>query len=159
MRATAFKASLEPLTPPLRNERLPAAVSGNHRARVLASHWLGSTHVLLPIPADVAVDRVEQLLEAIGGEPWAEAGQLLSVSYLNAYLGRIADARAEVEWLAGAPDQAVASLRAALAIYEDRRVAPLAELARTALAGLAAEPSRSSRGAVTGSPRCGSSTC
>ena len=49
-------------------------------------------------------------------------------------------ARAEVEWLAGAPGRAAASLRAALAIYENRHVVPLAELARAALAGLAAEP-------------------
>jgi hypothetical protein len=42
-----------------------------------------------------------------------------------------------VEWLAGAPDQAAASLRAALEIYEDRHVVPLAELARMGLAGLA----------------------
>ncbi len=46
-------------------------------------------------------------------------------------------ARTEVEWLAGAPDQAEASLRAALEIYEDRRIVPLADLARAALAGLA----------------------
>ena len=49
-------------------------------------------------------------------------------------------ARAEVEWLAGAPGRAAASLRAALAIYENRHVALLAELARAALASLAAEP-------------------
>jgi hypothetical protein len=44
-----------------------------------------------------------------------------------------------VEWLAGAPDQASASLRAALGIYEDRHVVPLADLAKAALAGFAAE--------------------
>ena len=48
-------------------------------------------------------------------------------------------ARAEVEWLGGAPDQAAASLRAALDIYEDRHVVPLAELTRAALAGLGAQ--------------------
>jgi predicted ATPase/transcriptional regulator with XRE-family HTH domain len=257
--------------------------SGNHRAQVLASHALGGTFVLLPIPADAAVTRVEQLLEATSGEPWAEAGQLMALSHLYAYAGRIADARAaaarsralfnrcgaklglaytaftagmtellagdpaaaerylregyeafsamgeqgylcnlaamlaealyalgrldeaeqmtdeaqagtapndtqlrvrlqstrarllaqrgqfsaarelldeaaevcsptaaveragvlmaraEVEWLAGAPDQASASLRAALGIYEDRHVVPLADLAKAALAGFAAE--------------------
>ena len=50
--------------------------------------------MLLPIPADAAVTRVEQLLEATSGEPWAEAGQLLALSHLYAYAGRIADARA-----------------------------------------------------------------
>ncbi len=261
-----------------------ARQSGNRRARILASHALGGTYVTLPIPADDAVARVEQLLEATSGEPWAEAGQLLALSQLYAFAGRIADARAavarsrslftgygaklglaytafaagttellagdpaaaerylkegyeafsamgergylsmlaslladalyalgrfdnaaqmieeaqagaapddtqlrirwqstkarllaqggqfaaarqlldeiaevtspsamvekagalmaraEVEWLAGTPGRAAASLRAALAIYENRHVALLAELARAALAGLAAEP-------------------
>jgi predicted ATPase len=49
-------------------------------------------------------------------------------------------ARAEVEWLAGAPGQAATRLRAALEIYEDRRATALAEQARTALAGLADQP-------------------
>jgi tetratricopeptide (TPR) repeat protein len=49
-------------------------------------------------------------------------------------------ARAEVERLAGAPGQAAIRLRAALKIYEDRRATALAEQARTALVGLAAQP-------------------
>jgi tetratricopeptide (TPR) repeat protein len=73
-----------------------ARQSGNRRAQVLASHALGGTYVMLPIPADAAVDRVEELLEATRGEPWAEAGQLLALSHLYAYAGRIADARAAV---------------------------------------------------------------
>ena len=50
--------------------------------------------------------------------------------------------RAEVERLAGAPDQAAASLRAALQIFEDLRAATLASRARAALASLAAQPGR-----------------
>ena len=73
-----------------------ARQSGNRRARILASHALGGTYVTLPIPADDAVARVEQLLEATSGEPWAEAGQLLALSQLYAFAGRIADARAAV---------------------------------------------------------------
>ena len=46
--------------------------------------------------------------------------------------------KAEVNRLAGAHDQAVSSLRAALRIYEDRRALPLAEQARAALASLSA---------------------
>jgi predicted ATPase len=49
-------------------------------------------------------------------------------------------ARAEVERLAGAPDQAAASLRAALDIYEQQRATTLADQTRTALASLAAQP-------------------
>jgi predicted ATPase/DNA-binding SARP family transcriptional activator len=51
-------------------------------------------------------------------------------------------ARAEVERLAGAPGPAAASLRAALDIYEQQRAIALAGQARTALAGLAAQPGR-----------------
>jgi tetratricopeptide (TPR) repeat protein len=53
-------------------------------------------------------------------------------------------AKAEVSWLAGAPDQAVASLRAALQIYEDRHVVPLAEQVNAALASLTAHPDHES---------------
>jgi tetratricopeptide (TPR) repeat protein len=49
-------------------------------------------------------------------------------------------ARAEVNRLAGAAGLAEASLREALSIYEDRRVVPLAERAKTALASLTAQP-------------------
>ncbi len=50
--------------------------------------------------------------------------------------------RAEVERLAGAPDQAAASLCAALQIFEDLRAATLARRARAALTSLAAQPGR-----------------
>jgi hypothetical protein len=46
-------------------------------------------------------------------------------------------AKAEVNRLAGAPDQAAASLRNALRIYEDRRATQLASQIKTALTGLA----------------------
>jgi hypothetical protein len=52
-------------------------------------------------------------------------------------------AKAEVNRLAGAPGQAVASLRAALRIYEDHRAPQLAAPIRAALAGLAAQQGRS----------------
>jgi predicted ATPase/DNA-binding SARP family transcriptional activator len=52
--------------------------------------------------------------------------------------------RAEIERLAGAPDQAAASLRAALQIYEDLRAATLARRTRTGLASLAAQAGRDS---------------
>jgi tetratricopeptide (TPR) repeat protein len=49
-------------------------------------------------------------------------------------------AKAEVSKLAGAPAEAAASLREALRIYEDRRVLPLADRTRAALASLPTEP-------------------
>src|SRR5262249_37723497 len=39
-------------------------------------------------------DRAEQLLQAGGSDPWAEADLLISLSLLYAYTGRFADARA-----------------------------------------------------------------
>jgi tetratricopeptide (TPR) repeat protein len=71
-----------------------AGRSGNHRARMQASHWLAVTYVWLPVRADDAVARVQQLLQAADGEPWAEAYLLLPLSMLNAYVGRLAEARA-----------------------------------------------------------------
>ena len=49
-------------------------------------------------------------------------------------------AKAEVNRFAGTRDQAADSLRAALRIYKDRDAIPLADLARTALASLTAQP-------------------
>jgi hypothetical protein len=50
-------------------------------------------------------------------------------------------ARAEVDRLAGAPEQAQASLRAALRIYTDRHATSLAGQATAALANLTGHPS------------------
>jgi predicted ATPase/DNA-binding SARP family transcriptional activator len=49
-------------------------------------------------------------------------------------------AKAEISKFAGAPAEAAASLREALRFYEDRRVVPLADQTRAALASLPAEP-------------------
>jgi predicted ATPase len=264
-----------------------ARQSGNHRTWIIARSFLGITFVTAPVPADAAVDRVEQLMREANGDPWAELLGLMPLSWLYALVGRIDDARAaaarsrsmstsfgaklawatcappagfaeliagdpaaaelywregyeacramgeqgllgeaagwlalalylqgrfdeaqqmteeaqaaalpnhthigvrwqsirarllarrgqfpeartlldeaetlipptcrnavraellmataEVNWLAGAPDQTAASLRAALQIFEDLHMVPLADLARTALAGLAADPGR-----------------
>ena len=53
-------------------------------------------------------------------------------------------AKAEVSRLAGDPDQAVASLNAALRIYEDRHAVPLAERVKAQLASLSAPPGQGS---------------
>jgi predicted ATPase len=71
-----------------------ARQSGNHRAQSLATSWLGGTLTMLPVPAEAAIDRVEQLLQAVGSDPWAEADLLTSLSLLYAYAGRLAGARA-----------------------------------------------------------------
>jgi tetratricopeptide (TPR) repeat protein len=66
----------------------------NHRAESLAASWLAVTLTMLPVPADAAVARTEQLLQAVGSGPWAEADLLTSLQVLYAYTGRFADARA-----------------------------------------------------------------
>jgi predicted ATPase/class 3 adenylate cyclase len=71
-----------------------ARQSGNHRARMVASSWLAVIYTSLPVPADAAVARVEQLLQAARGEPGAEAYLLNPLSTLYAYTGRFGDARA-----------------------------------------------------------------
>jgi class 3 adenylate cyclase/tetratricopeptide (TPR) repeat protein len=54
------------------------------------------------------------------------------------------ETRAEVDRLAGAPERAAASLRAALRIYEDRGATALADRVRAVLADLASQPSAKS---------------
>jgi predicted ATPase/DNA-binding SARP family transcriptional activator len=68
--------------------------SGNHRAEQESKTWLALLLGSLPIPAEVAVGRAEQLLEAASGDPWAEATILEPLSLLYGYAGRFADARA-----------------------------------------------------------------
>jgi predicted ATPase len=74
-----------------------ARQSGHHRARMRASTWLATTFYVLPIPADAAVARTEELLRDASGDTWAEAFLLLPLSVLYAYLGRSADARAAID--------------------------------------------------------------
>jgi predicted ATPase len=50
-----------------------AGQSGNHYALQEATGSLVVTYWELPIPADIAVGRAEQLLKAVSGDPWAEA--------------------------------------------------------------------------------------
>jgi class 3 adenylate cyclase/tetratricopeptide (TPR) repeat protein len=73
-----------------------ARQSGNRRAQVRASIWLGATFIQLPVPADVAIGRVEQLLREASGDPWAEADIGWPSSLVYAYAGRFTDARAAV---------------------------------------------------------------
>jgi predicted ATPase/DNA-binding SARP family transcriptional activator len=68
--------------------------SGHYRAQIQASHWLAASLSELPVPADIAAARVEQLFQAVSGEPWAEAYLLMALSALYAYSGRFDDARA-----------------------------------------------------------------
>jgi tetratricopeptide (TPR) repeat protein len=62
-----------------------------------ASHWLAVTFHVLPIPADTALARAEQLLQDASGDPWAEADLLKPLCVLYAHVGRAADARAAID--------------------------------------------------------------
>jgi predicted ATPase/DNA-binding SARP family transcriptional activator len=84
---------------PAAGEALEQAIScarrsGHHRAQMRASHWLAVTFHALPIPADAAIARTEELLLAASGDPWAEADLLKPLCILYAYVGRADDARA-----------------------------------------------------------------
>ncbi len=73
-----------------------ARQNGNHRVQIQAASWLVVALTLLPIPADAATARAEQLLQLANGEPWAEADILDPLSLIYAYAGRFADARAAI---------------------------------------------------------------
>jgi ATP/maltotriose-dependent transcriptional regulator MalT len=70
----------------------------------------------------------------------AEAEALLSPASSALGQATMLVAKAEVNRLTGDLNQAAASLRAALRIYEDRRATALAGQVRTALASLTAQP-------------------
>jgi tetratricopeptide (TPR) repeat protein len=78
-----------------------------------ASFWLAVTFMYLPIPADAALARTEQLLQTADGEPWAEANILLPLSALYAYAGRFADARGAIARARSVYDSSGAKLRRA----------------------------------------------
>jgi predicted ATPase len=73
----------------------------------------------------------------------AEAEALITPASSAVVQTEVLEAKAEVSRLAGALDQAAASLRAALQIYEDRRATLLAARVKAALAGVTAQPGRS----------------
>ena len=79
------------------------------------------------------------------GEPGAaarladEALAQIPATSVDPLLGEVLIAKAEVLRLAGAPGDAGTSLRRALQLFEDRRMTPLAERTRAALAALTAQ--------------------
>ena len=70
-----------------------ARQSGNRPAQMRASRRLVAILYRLPVPADVAIVRAEQMLQAASGEPWAETDALMWLAPLYAYMGRFAEAR------------------------------------------------------------------
>jgi tetratricopeptide (TPR) repeat protein len=90
-----------------------ARQGGHRRVQMDASFWLAITFVYLPIPADTAIRRAEQLLETAHGEPWAEADILRPLSVLYAYAGRFADARGAIARAQSVYDSSGAKIRRA----------------------------------------------
>jgi class 3 adenylate cyclase/tetratricopeptide (TPR) repeat protein len=91
-----------------------ARQAGSRRAQIQASHWLAATFRNLPIPADAAIPRAEQLLQTADGDPWAEAGILMPLSVLYAYAGRFADARDAIARARSVYDSSGAKIRRAM---------------------------------------------
>ncbi len=73
-----------------------ARQSGNHHAESEATGWLLVSFHALPIPAEAAIGRAEQLLKEVTGDSWAEAAILQPLSLLYGFAGRFADARAAI---------------------------------------------------------------
>jgi class 3 adenylate cyclase/tetratricopeptide (TPR) repeat protein len=87
-----------------------ARQAGSRRAQLNAGTCLVCTFMLLPVPADAAITRAEQLLQTANGEPWAEAGILIPLSLVYAYAGRIDDARAAIARIQSVYDRSGAKI-------------------------------------------------
>jgi hypothetical protein len=90
---------------------------GHRRVQMQASSWLVLAFMLLPIPADTAIARAEQLLQAADGEPWAEADILRPLSRIYAYVGRFAEARDAIARTQSVYDRSGAKVRWAMGAY------------------------------------------
>jgi tetratricopeptide (TPR) repeat protein len=73
-----------------------AEESGNHYTKLIVASSLVWAFQELPVPADVAIGRAEQYLEAASGDPWAQAAILQPLALLYGYAGRFTDARAAI---------------------------------------------------------------
>jgi class 3 adenylate cyclase/tetratricopeptide (TPR) repeat protein len=93
-----------------------ARQGGHRRIQLEASFWLVTTFMLLPIPADAAIPRAEQLLQTADGEPWAEADILMPLSILYAYSGRFADARYAITHARSVYDSSGTKIRRAMGV-------------------------------------------
>jgi predicted ATPase/class 3 adenylate cyclase len=94
-----------------------ARQGGHRRVQLQASFWLATTFMLLPVPADAAIPRAEQLLQTADGEPRAEADILMPLSILYAYSGRFADARRAIARTRSVYDSSGTKIRRAMAAH------------------------------------------
>jgi class 3 adenylate cyclase/predicted ATPase len=94
-----------------------ARQGGHRRVQLQASFWLATTLMLLPIPADAAIPRAEQLLQTADGEPRAEADILMPLSILFAYSGRFTDARRAIARARSVYDSSGTKIRRAMGAH------------------------------------------
>ncbi len=67
--------------------------SGNRAAELLAQESLARSFAYLTVPTDLAIERQEQLLEAVKGEPRSEAHVLHHLASMYGFAGRFIEAR------------------------------------------------------------------
>lgn len=67
--------------------------SGNRPAELLAAEWLAVSLHDLSLPVDMAIQRQEQLLAEVAGEPRAEAAILATLAWNYGFAGRFDEAR------------------------------------------------------------------
>jgi predicted ATPase/DNA-binding SARP family transcriptional activator len=70
--------------------------SGNRAAEILAQESLARSFTYLTVPTDLAIERQEQLLEAVKGEPRSEAHVLCHLALMYGFAGRFAEARSAI---------------------------------------------------------------
>ncbi len=75
-----------------------ARESGNRLAELRALEWLAITFADLRVPTDVGIERHEQVLDEVAGEPRAEAGTRATLALLYGLAGRFAEARDALAW-------------------------------------------------------------
>ena len=70
--------------------------SGNRAAELLAQESLARSFVNLTVPTDLAIERQEQLLEVVKGEPRSEAHVLHHLALTYGFAGRFVEARSAI---------------------------------------------------------------
>jgi predicted ATPase/DNA-binding SARP family transcriptional activator len=91
-----------------------AEESGNHFIELLATSSLVGGFEQLYVPTDVAIARAERYLEAVSGDPWAEATILQPLALVYGYVGWFADARAAITRARSAQTRSGAELYSAI---------------------------------------------
>lgn len=71
--------------------------SGNRAAELRAQESLARSFAYLTVPTDLAIERQEQLLDAVEGEPRSEAHVLHHLALMYGFAGRFVEARSAIK--------------------------------------------------------------